>query len=168
MQDTGLWVGEHRRTGALWVFDPRTQDESGETIYLCSIKDLEVRRILRKEARSSLKTVRDHRKNTTIQKYERWWRSGGQDAIERMKERERKESERNNKAIQNGKTIAIENHKRYLACRGQVYAGVSEPDLDERISRCWRCTKRVGAIESVICNKCGWAVCTCGACGCGR
>ena len=35
-----------------------------------------------------------------------------------------------------------------------------------RISNCYACKKPLDNLKEIECNRCGWIVCSCGACGC--
>ncbi len=35
-----------------------------------------------------------------------------------------------------------------------------------RITHCYKCKQDLDSVEFSLCNKCGWILCSCGACGC--
>jgi len=37
-----------------------------------------------------------------------------------------------------------------------------------RRSYCWKCKEAVSSSANKQCEDCGWLICSCGACGCGR
>ena len=36
----------------------------------------------------------------------------------------------------------------------------------QRHTHCYKCKQDINSIDFSICKKCGWILCTCGACGC--
>lgn len=61
-------------------------------------------------------------------------------------------------------------HVNFLLKRGLPYYGV-RPREDvkvHRVTMCWNCKEELDNNVDIECNNCGWIICTCGACGCGR
>jgi len=64
-------------------------------------------------------------------------------------------------------------HRLQLQLRGQVYKGIRPPtetqDLrPRRTARCWNCHRFLDNYAEFECLACGWILCKCGACGCGK
>ena len=58
--------------------------------------------------------------------------------------------------------------KKFLSSRGLKEASLRRGDRRHRIARCYNCTRKVDNEFDLECTACGWIVCDCGACGCGR
>jgi hypothetical protein len=66
-------------------------------------------------------------------------------------------------------SLAIENHKKRFDDSGVPWPGVrpqSEPMF--RTPWCYACKYPLDRRIEIECVSCGWIVCKCGACGCGR
>ena len=61
-------------------------------------------------------------------------------------------------------------HKRFLRERGLSDSGIRPATTHERhrVTHCWSCAGRLDSTIDVECAACGWIICQCGACGCGR
>ena len=61
-------------------------------------------------------------------------------------------------------------HKRFLQERGLPDNGVRQATnrLRHRVAHCWSCKGELDNFIDVECATCGWIICDCGACGCGR
>lgn len=61
-------------------------------------------------------------------------------------------------------------HKRFLRERGLPDNG-TRPAIATRLHRvtyCWSCKEHLDNDVDLECATCGWILCDCGACGCGR
>lgn len=60
-------------------------------------------------------------------------------------------------------------HEEFLASFGVPYGGVSLvlTPRKHRITHCYSCKTELDNSIDIECNKCGWIICRCGACGCG-
>ena len=67
------------------------------------------------------------------------------------------------------KAEAIENHKTFLLNRKIEYKGIRDKSKlnPHRVTCCYICKKRLDNSIDVECSRCGWIICSCGACGCG-
>lgn len=61
-------------------------------------------------------------------------------------------------------------HKRFLRERGLPDNGIrpATGNRSHRVTHCWSCKGHLDNSVDVECATCGWIVCDCGACGCGR
>lgn len=61
-------------------------------------------------------------------------------------------------------------HRRFLREMGLPDNGIRQATVRQqhRIARCWSCTGELDNSIDVECATCGWIICDCGACGCGR
>jgi hypothetical protein len=61
-------------------------------------------------------------------------------------------------------------HQNYFRKRGLAYAGTREPTqgIIARFAVCWSCKQPLTTEVDLECNACGWMICACGACGCGK
>lgn len=61
-------------------------------------------------------------------------------------------------------------HAQHLERMGMKNHGVrktQQPKL-HRIAHCWACKELLDNSQDLECAGCGWIICECGACGCGR
>lgn len=72
------------------------------------------------------------------------------------------------------KQMILERHGEFLKRKGipaDELAAVSLRDVYEKINRtphCYECSSRLNNEKDLECSRCGWIVCSCGACGCGH
>ncbi len=67
------------------------------------------------------------------------------------------------------KDILIERHKYFLAKRKLPYKGINDSiSRKHRVTHCYVCKEHLDNLVDLECSACGWIICTCGACGCGR
>ena len=67
------------------------------------------------------------------------------------------------------KSAIAERHRVRLEALGLLYKGV-KPSVPRarRVTHCWSCKDKLDNSIDVECNACGWILCGCGGCGCGR
>jgi len=72
--------------------------------------------------------------------------------------------------IESERSQLIEKHTKFLKSIGKEYKGVKEHSQirERRITYCWSCHGSLDNAIDLECNACGWILCRCGACGCGR
>jgi hypothetical protein len=58
-------------------------------------------------------------------------------------------------------------HKLHLAACGLQDQGTMRYEGTRRQTRCWSCHAHLDSKLDIACNRCGWLICECGACGCG-
>jgi hypothetical protein len=63
-----------------------------------------------------------------------------------------------------------ERHKQFLKLREKPFLGTKERSthLPIRAPKCWSCHAPLDSTINLECVACGWILCACGACGCGR
>ena len=61
-------------------------------------------------------------------------------------------------------------HRRFLRERGLPDNGIRQAiaRMRHRVTHCWSCHDDLDNSIDVECATCGWIICDCGACGCGR
>jgi hypothetical protein len=61
-------------------------------------------------------------------------------------------------------------HAKHLERMGLKNQGVrkSKRPKVHRTTHCWSCKERLDNNHDLECSGCGWIICECGACGCGR
>ena len=61
-------------------------------------------------------------------------------------------------------------HKAHLQKYGLSSTGINkrEPTGVARFTHCWSCKLNIDSLGFLECSRCGWIICNCGACGCGR
>lgn len=61
-------------------------------------------------------------------------------------------------------------HHNFLRKRGLPSYGVRARTKGKlhRVTHCWSCKGPLDNSVDIECNNCGWIICTCGACNCGR
>jgi hypothetical protein len=63
---------------------------------------------------------------------------------------------------------AVARHKKRLEKLSVPYFGVRQSMRARRVTFCWSCKFGLDNDIDVECATCGWILCRCGACGCGR
>jgi hypothetical protein len=102
------------------------------------------------------------------------WKAAQADAW-LQQERPYYESRRHREVAESeGRALALasleQRHRLRLEAFGKAYAGV-QPAASKRCRRVANCYACHGALDNSIqveCVQCGWILCHCGACGCGR
>jgi hypothetical protein len=63
-----------------------------------------------------------------------------------------------------------EKHRMFLREKGLPDNGVRSvtEGRSHRVTHCWNCKGHLDNTVDVECATCGWIICNCGACGCGR
>lgn len=63
-----------------------------------------------------------------------------------------------------------EKHSKFLLERGLRDNGIRPATSNRyrRVTHCWSCQEHLDNSVDVECATCGWIICNCGACGCGR
>lgn len=89
------------------------------------------------------------------------------DAPNRARNREAQDL-RNQKAIEFKKEKTISLHKSRLNNLHLPYRGTSKSTTRSRAANCWACWSALNNYCDDECCVCGWIICQCGACGCGR
>lgn len=63
----------------------------------------------------------------------------------------------------------IDRHRARITDMGREYRGaIIEKGKVIRNAHCWSCKSQLSNASDVECASCGWIVCSCGACGCGK
>ncbi|WP_423679897.1 hypothetical protein [Undibacterium sp. WLHG33] len=159
--EKGIWVGVIPSTGVLIVFDPELQFADQKTINVYSVKRNLVREFDPAKIRDKVRTVDGLQREQALEKYFSWKVANDAElmSIEYSKlERLRIERER-----------TIERHREFLIAHGYKYLGIAvSKKRVNRITHCWNCKSHLDNAIDVECVSCGWIVCRCGACGCGR
>lgn len=146
-----LWVGQFE-DGEVVVFDPQAQKRSEpDWVYLWSCETQQTDRyakdILKKAIRSM--TVADEAKSVI-------------DRYLSIRDAQRK-------LVQDK---AVFNHREFMARLGFTYIGTRSATARSphfvRTPWCWNCKSDLDNRIQLECQKCGWILCECGACGCGR
>ena len=76
------------------------------------------------------------------------------------------------KAPSNEKGASLEErHSTFLLTRGLPNNGLRPATSNRyhrRVTHCWSCKEHLDNSVNVECATCGWIICNCGACGCGK
>jgi len=61
-------------------------------------------------------------------------------------------------------------HEAHLQKHGLSSAGTKKREATgpARFTHCWSCKQNIDSFSFLECSRCGWILCNCGACGCGR
>lgn len=173
-------MGLFPNTGALIVFDPELQVSGQTTINAYSANRDLVRAFDASKIRGLLQTVHGEVRDKTLHKYALWKRKHIKEflqqelrlieekilkaEIEVEQERIRKEIE-----IREKRELAVKRHREFVLAAGFEYAGTTTPrPRFRRVTHCWNCSMQLDNSTDIECITCGWIICTCGACGCGR
>ena len=89
------------------------------------------------------------------------------DAPNRARNREA-QNLRNQKAIEFKREKTITLHKTRLNNLHLPYRGTKKSTTQSRTANCWACWSALNNYCDDECCVCGWIICQCGACGCGR
>jgi hypothetical protein len=168
MADSRFWVGSNGND--ILVFDRHQQIDGGPHVFLWNLRTRDMGRHVAKLAKPNIFSVKDENISAAaINSYSEWHTVNGSKWLaeessyvrdrlvrETAKERERLE--------------LLERHTQYLASRGLTGDGtrVASTGRSHRTPPCWRCQKHLDNSIDVECVACGWIICSCGACGCGR
>ena len=64
---------------------------------------------------------------------------------------------------------AVVRHRLKLQAMGKEYSGIRySSNKTRRETNCWSCKSPITSENLPECITCGWILCSCGACGCGR
>jgi hypothetical protein len=142
MSDTSkMWVGEFSDTEIV-VFDTRCQSEYlPQQVVLWSVLSGKFDIRERKAARAELNPVRDALiKNNALSRYTAFiWE------------------------------LLEKNHRVWIGALEAKYVGVRASRRSRAAgARCYACKKELDGTIGLECVGCGWGLCECGACGCGR
>lgn len=173
-----IWVGRLTTDGDTLVFDGNWQPSMPGKVRLYSVERNEWRSFLPDKVRRSLQKVSEAiLVRSAIDSY---------DAFERV-ERVREAQEAAVRAVgieqarlESEAWFAAEPKRRrertkalnriHLSKLGVVAPTYRERAdyLPERAPHCWACKQQLGSRQDLEHVQCGWLVCSCGACGCGR
>ena len=107
--------------------------------------------------------------SSTIDAYLEWYKQHGtkwlSEESQYQEARKKKESAEVNRRLE-----LAEKHAQYLSSRGLTNDGTRLASSGQlhRTPPCWRCGERLDNSVDIECAACGWIICNCGACGCGR
>ncbi len=137
---TKLWAGEFF-DGEVVIFDPALQHAvETDWVYLWSVDRQAARPFVRDIARNAIRVVEGERKQTLIMEYLR------------------------DKAIANRRSL----FRRLGLPYKETRAATGRSSTRVRKTWCWNCKSDLDNRIQLECNDCGWIICECGACGCGR
>jgi len=72
-------------------------------------------------------------------------------------------------AIEAYRRSVVVRHRMRFQRMGKKYSGIRKSNKRvPRETHCWSCKKTLSSEGFPECVKCGWILCECGACGCGR
>lgn len=159
MSSETLWFGAS--DAGVFVFDPSIQPTAVEQIVLFDVERKALARYEKAQAKPKLRTLQDSAKiDLAREKYEKW-RYFYSSTIP---------------AILSGPPLDFplspleERHKQFLKLREKPFLGTRERSthLPRRSPHCWSCHSELDSSINLECCACGWILCSCGACGCGR
>ena len=152
-----FWVGCHTKIG-LVVLDPSGQATDETQVSLYVLKEDRVGVFQRSVIRSQLLPAQIS--PTEVCR--------AADAYLRY-EINKPQKDFENQTRENRRLLEIK-HKNFVAERGQAYSGVRirEGSRRPRASWCWSCKTGLNSSSNLECVTCGWILCECGACGCGK
>lgn len=137
-----LWAGLRRDTRAVLVWDPLVPHFDAEMIYAFEVANRGVSSYRKSELRPILSKLKGVDRDDAIDEYAAW--------TDRHRDR-------------------LLGYREYLRKHRVRLSSVREPPLgDDRKPYCWLCKRRIGTDLALECGTCGWRICECGACGCGK
>ncbi len=170
MSDENVWVGQGPL--GLVVFDRSIQLEDG-SVLLYVVKEDHVRKFVAQELRQLLvKESSSECISEARRKYRNWKKffssrlKAAAQAEAFSFEKERQEEE---ELLATRRKEAEESHRKRLERFNIEYTGVRKISYERwREANCWNCAAPLDNAIDIECVSCGWILCRCGACGCGR
>lgn len=163
---SNIWVGD--KEGESLVYDPDFQISGCPHLFLWSTRDEDMGKYLAHLTRAKIKPHGNAELAAIyVERYLVWRRRYGdawlQAEMNYYQVREEDEAE--------ARKTPEERHKDRLAELGIEYKGTRPAvpgDRNHRVANCWSCHRGLDNSTDIECLACGWILCTCGACGCGR
>ena len=170
-----LWVGAHKDSGSLWVFDPEMAHADDSMVFAFWVTPGRMGEYSKAGLRLSLATYRGARRQQAIDLYLNWKAKSGATFLEeeriRLPQRLKEAARRREDAarqLEQDREEAKAKHRAYLDEHGKPYSGVSEGvSRPLRSTHCYSCKSPLDSTLHIECNTCRWMICYCGACGCG-
>jgi NACalpha-BTF3-like transcription factor len=176
MNDDGLWVGQRKDNGSMWVFDPEMKHANESMVYAFWVTPTRMQEYSKELLRESMVTVHNERRQKAIQIYLQWKTINGESFLrDELTQTPKQREEAVKKAKQQLENIrlyspqrTVDKHKAYLALHEKKYEGVIEGSTRAlRSTICHACLDKLDSSLHHECKACGWIICNCGACGCG-
>ena len=160
------WVGEFF-DGEIVIFAPEFQRaEEKEWVYLWSHSTGKVEPYLKHMARKAIRKPQDDSKAEEILQYFVEQRRIVNEKAEA--ERAQRAKEIAEREAQKARELE-ERHRAKVEGLGLPWRGLRKSKKRPlRVTHCWSCKGHLDNSVDVECNTCGWILCRCGACGCGR
>lgn len=156
-----LWIGEFVFSGLMFIYDPALQISNDSQVTIYSLHYEGARSHDRVKLREITRPVLDpERRENALTQYANWRQADGQNYVQReLVQRE-----------QIARREIEEKHKIFLKNRAKPFLGTRDRSnfLPPRATHCWACHGSLDSTVNLECVACGWILCTCGACGCGR
>lgn len=159
MANQPLWFGV--ADAGVFVYDEAIQPASPDRIILFDVERKALALYERAEAKPKLRRLREASAiEEARQKYEKW-RTFYSSTIPNITA---------GSPNQFPLSALEERHKRFLELREKPFLGTRERStyLPPRAAHCWSCHQPLDSTINLECVACGWILCACGACGCGR
>ena len=84
-------------------------------------------------------------------------------------DRLQEEARQREAVIEEKRKQTIDRHRARITDIGREYRGTTiEKGKVIRNAHCWSCKNSLSNANDVECASCGWIVCSCGVCGCGK
>ena len=163
-----LWVGVFRTTGALVVFDSALQVSGPTQVNLFSLNLKAVRGFPPDQVREILEAARGVERDHALDEYARWRAIDEGKFVRDEVARLEAESAKMAQLLTARREETIERHRLLMERNGYSYRGTRRSSRKARTARCWNCHVSLDNAVDVECGACGWILCNCGACGCGR
>lgn len=158
-----LWVGRHSGDRDILVLDPEVSSSNPQNVSLYSLTQHRLRTFPRSVMAERIHALEEAELDRAIEEYSsRGARKADYEDELRAAEAKRRTRQRDE---------IILSHERYLERVGVASSGVTDTlpgHKNGRRSKCHVCGIDLDGFVGLVCSGCSNALCSCGACGCGR
>lgn len=166
MDGAELWFGTIN--GITIVYDPGIQVPGSRWVLLFAVLHQRLVPYQKAHARSVAKPLHhEESRLAAASAYEEWRRTKSETTLTEA----RNDVHRKDVFLAKKLEDIIHKHRHNLDKESLPYGGVTEPDGRGLIrnASCRACHRAIGSDTHLICNSCGWIVCSsCATCGCQR
>jgi hypothetical protein len=165
-EEPKYWIGKFDN-GEIVIFDSDLQKSNDKDwVYLWIYSTSTVDRYLKHMARKAIRKAQEDARITNIlNAYVASRRLQKEKVQAELAQRASEEAERQAKRA----AELAERHRRRQEMLGLPWRGLrASAGKDLRVTHCWACKSHLDNSVDVECITCGWILCLCGACGCGR
>ncbi len=162
MADSRFWVGSDGNDTL--VFDRDLQIDGGPHVFLWNLRARDMDRYYAYLAKQNMCSIKDETISAAaINSYSEWHNTHGRKWLAEEREYVRGRLEREESEYV--RRLEREESEYVRGCLEREFANTGRL---HRTPPCWHCHQGLDNATDVECATCGWIICSCGACGCGR